>query len=110
MSDRGVSDTHEGRPGAGSSIDELLDQAVAAINRGDRAAATALADQVLASDHGNADAEDLLTAPSDRGEIRRMMILYVDLVDAAALSTQAGLDNCPIVTVRGAGYAFRPED
>jgi DNA-binding response OmpR family regulator len=24
--------------------------------------------------------------------------------------TAAGLENCPIVTVRGAGYAFRPED
>jgi two-component system, OmpR family, alkaline phosphatase synthesis response regulator PhoP len=24
--------------------------------------------------------------------------------------TKAGLENCPIVTVRGAGYAFRPED
>ncbi len=22
----------------------------------------------------------------------------------------AGLDNCPIVTIRGVGYAFRPED
>ena len=100
MSDRGVSDTHEGRPRAGSSIDELLDQAVAAINRGDQAAATALAGQVLAVDHGNADAEDLLTAPSDRGEIRRMTILYVDLVDAAALSTQAGLDNYGLLVAR----------
>ena len=34
--------------------------AVAAINRGDRAAATALAGQVLAVDRDNADAEDLL--------------------------------------------------
>ena len=48
-----------------SSIDELLDRAVAAINRGDRATATALAGQVLAVDHGNAEAEDLLAAPGD---------------------------------------------
>jgi hypothetical protein len=47
----------------GTSIDELLDRAVAAINRGDRAAATALAGQVLAVDRANVDAEDLLTAP-----------------------------------------------
>ncbi len=44
----------------GASIDELLDRAVAAINRGDRACATALAGQVLAVDGANADAEDLL--------------------------------------------------
>jgi len=40
------------------SIDELLDRAVAAINRGDRVTATALAGQVLAVDQKNADAED----------------------------------------------------
>jgi len=37
------------RPAGGASIDELLDRAVAAINRGDRATATALAGQVLAA-------------------------------------------------------------
>ena len=46
----------------GASIDELLDRAVAAINRGDRVTATALAGQVLAADERNADAEDLLAA------------------------------------------------
>ena len=46
------------------SVDELLDRAVAAINRGDRTAATALAGQVLAADEGNTDAEDLLTRPA----------------------------------------------
>ena len=45
----------------GASIDELLDRAVAAINRGDRVSASALAGQVLAVDPGNA--EDLLAAP-----------------------------------------------
>ena len=82
----------EPRLGAGSSIDDLLDQAVAAINRGDRVTATALAGHVLAVDHGNADAEDLLAAPDDRGEIRRLTILYVDLVDSALLSSRATLD------------------
>src|ERR1700748_2438133 len=47
----------------GASIDDLLDRAVAAINRGDRAAATVLAGQVLSVDHDNVDATDLLGAP-----------------------------------------------
>ncbi len=53
----------DGPASGGTSIDELLDRAVAAINRGDRAAATALAGQVLAVDARNAEAEDLLAAP-----------------------------------------------
>jgi class 3 adenylate cyclase len=71
-----------------ASIDELLDRAVAAINRGDRVAASALADQVLTVDGGNAEAEDLLTAPGDAGEIRRLTILFADLVDSTVLSTR----------------------
>jgi hypothetical protein len=47
-----------------ASIDDLLDRAVVAINRGDRVSATALAGQVLAVDCGNADAEDLLASRS----------------------------------------------
>ena len=86
--------------GAGSSIDDLLDQAVAAINRGDRATATALADHVLAVDHGNTEAEDLLTAPDDRGEIRRLTILYVDLVDSALLASRATLDTYGLLVGR----------
>jgi class 3 adenylate cyclase len=71
----------------GASIDELLDRAVLAINRGDRAAATALAGQVLAVDRGNIEAEDLLAAsPDDRGEIRRLTILFADIADSTALS------------------------
>jgi class 3 adenylate cyclase/tetratricopeptide (TPR) repeat protein len=73
---------------AGVSIDDLLDRAVSAINRGDRAAATALAGQVLAVDDGNFDAEDLLAAPTDAGEIRRLTILFADLVDSTVLSTK----------------------
>ena len=95
-----MSPPRELRLGAGSSIDDLLDQAVAAINRGDRRTATALADHVLAVDHGNTEAEDLLAAPSDGGEIRRLTILYVDLVDSAVLSSHAELDTYGLLVGR----------
>ena len=75
-------------PGFVAPIDDLLDQAVAAINRGDRVAGTALAEQVLAADGVNAEAEDLLAAPADPGEIRRLTILFADLVDSTVLSTR----------------------
>jgi class 3 adenylate cyclase/tetratricopeptide (TPR) repeat protein len=79
----------EARAERGASINELLDRAVRAINSGDRAAASALAGQVLAFDEGNTEAEDLLVAtPGDRGEIRRLTILFADLVDSTALSTR----------------------
>lgn len=69
-------------------VDELLDQAFRALADGDRAAANVLAGQVLAVDEGNADAEDLLAAPLDHGEIRRLTILFADLVDSTELSTR----------------------
>ncbi|WP_253843257.1 ATP-binding protein [Mycobacterium colombiense] len=73
----------------GASIDELVDRAVSAINRGDPTTATALAGQVLAIDHANADAEDLLSAaPGVGGEIRRLTILFADVVDSTVLSTR----------------------
>ena len=78
----------EFEPEHDASIDELLDRAVAASNRGDRVTATALAGQVLAVEGENADAEDLLAAPSGRGQIRRLTILFADLVDSTALSTR----------------------
>jgi class 3 adenylate cyclase len=83
-----MGDDGDALAGAGLSIDDLLDRAVSAINRGDRAVATALAGQVLAVDDGNADAEDLLAAPGDAGEIRRLTILFADLVDSTVLSTK----------------------
>jgi len=46
----------------GASIDELLDRAVAAIDRGNRVTATALAGQVLSADDQRNAAEDLLAA------------------------------------------------
>lgn len=71
-----------------SAIDEMLDRAVRAINSGDRATADALAGRVLAFDHANVDAEELLAAPADHGELRRITILFADLVDSTALSTR----------------------
>ncbi len=73
---------------SGASIDELLERAVRAINEGDRATAATLAGQVLAVDRGNPEAEDLLTAPARCGEIRRLTIMFADLVDSTALSTR----------------------
>jgi class 3 adenylate cyclase/tetratricopeptide (TPR) repeat protein len=71
------------------TIDELLDHAVLAINRGDHATASALAEQVLAVDSGNRDAEDLLATPAaGTGELRRLTILFADIVDSTALSTR----------------------
>lgn len=71
------------------TIDELLDRALQAINSGDRATASALAEQVLAVDSGNQDAEDLLAAPpAGTGELRRLTILFADVVDSTALSTR----------------------
>jgi class 3 adenylate cyclase/tetratricopeptide (TPR) repeat protein len=71
------------------TIDDLLDRAVQAINSGDRATASALAQQVLAVDSGNLDAEDLLATPAaGTGELRRLTILFADVVDSTALSTR----------------------
>lgn len=69
-----------------SSVDELLDRAVAAINRGDRVTANSLAQQVLTADKGKVDAEDLLATSDEPGEIRRLTILVADLVDSTDLS------------------------
>ena len=71
-----------------ASIDDLLDRAVFAINSGDRAAATAFAGEVLAIDGANADAEDLLSAPDDTGEMRRLTIIFIDVVESTELSTR----------------------
>jgi class 3 adenylate cyclase/tetratricopeptide (TPR) repeat protein len=71
-----------------ASIDELLDRAVQAVNEGDRSTAATLAEQVLAVDRSNPEAEDLLTVPDRYGEIRRLTIMFADLVDSTALSTR----------------------
>lgn len=71
------------------SIDELIDRAIAALNSGDVAHAHQLADQVLAADAANVDAGDLLLAKaSDHGEIRRLTVLFCDLVGSTDLSAR----------------------
>ncbi|WP_231983641.1 adenylate/guanylate cyclase domain-containing protein [Mycobacterium sp. E2733] len=82
MAGRGAGHAHA------ASVDELLDQAVAAINRGDRATASVLAERVLAVDVGNVEAEDLLSAPASGGEMCRLTLLFTDLVESTALSTR----------------------
>jgi class 3 adenylate cyclase len=78
----------QGSRGGGPSVDQLLDRAVSAINRGDRVTAAALAGEVLAVDQDNTDAEDLLATSGDAGEIRRLTILFADLVDSTVLSAR----------------------
>jgi class 3 adenylate cyclase/tetratricopeptide (TPR) repeat protein len=68
-------------------IDELLDRAVNALNSGDRATADALAEQVL-------------SAPEDGGEIRRLTMLFADLVDSTRLSTRIEPEIYHTVLVR----------
>ncbi len=71
-----------------SDLDKLLDQARAAIDGGDRQTANALADQMLAADRAAPDSGDRLGLPPGQGEIRRLTILFTDLVDSTELSTR----------------------
>jgi len=94
-----------GGPDRSASIDELLDEAVAAINRGDPESASALVGQVLAVDRSNPEAEDLLAddvlgANLSVGEIRRLTILFADLVDSTALSTRVDPETYRLVVGR----------
>ena len=99
----------------GASIDDLLDRAVAAINRGDRVAATALAGQVLAVDGSNTEAGDLLAddlfeVSGDAGEIRRLTILFADLVDSTALSTMVEPETYRLLVGRYREHVLRIVD
>ena len=72
---------------ATDGVESLLDRAVRAVNDGDMQTARRLADEVLAGDAGNAEAADLLAA--DRfgpGQLRRLTIMFCDLVDSTPLS------------------------
>ena len=71
-------------------IDDLLDRAVDAINHGHFEIARQLAQEVLATDGGNDDAEVILAnRPDDgTGELRRPTIMFCDLVGSTALSTR----------------------
>jgi class 3 adenylate cyclase len=70
------------------TIEELLDRAVHALNRGDAATAKKLAAKVLAVDRDNPEAEDVLAARAGRNELRRLTIMFADVVDSTALSTR----------------------
>jgi class 3 adenylate cyclase/tetratricopeptide (TPR) repeat protein len=93
----------------GTSIDELLDRAVRAVNEGDRATANTLAGQVLSVDRGNPEAEELLAAPR-YGEIRRLTTMFVDLVDSTALSTQLEPETYRTLIGHYRGEVFRVVD
>ena len=72
---------------ATNEVESLLDRAVRAVNDGDMQTARRLADEVLAGDARNAEAADLLA--SDRfgpGQLRRLTIMFCDLVDSTPLS------------------------
>ena len=88
--------------GGPHTIDELLDRAIQAINAGDQVTANALAERVLAVDSDNPDAEDLLVAAEAIGadELRRMTIVFVDVVDSTALSTRIEPENYHTVISR----------
>lgn len=76
-----------------ASIDTLLDQAIDAVNRGDLQTAHRLAERVLVADAGNPEASDLLAAPPSAtatGELRRLTIMFCDLVGSTALSARHG--------------------
>jgi len=69
--------------------DDLLLRAVAAVNRGDLKNAHALAEQVLADDSGNLDARTLLATESQpTAEVRRMTVMFCDLVGSTSLSSR----------------------
>ena len=70
-------------------LDQLLDQAVGALNRGDVTVAHYLAEQVLAADALNRDAAALLDVGIPAaGELRRLSLLFCDLVGSTELSAR----------------------
>ncbi len=78
--------TDETRP---TRVDELIERAVAALNRGDVDEAHALAGEVLSTETDNVDATDLLAAEvSEAGEVRRLTVLFSDLVGSTELSSR----------------------
>ena len=66
-------------------IDGLLDRAIRALSVGDRSAAAELAEQAATGDGANDEAEELLSAPTSGGEMRRLTILFADVRDPAIL-------------------------
>jgi class 3 adenylate cyclase/tetratricopeptide (TPR) repeat protein len=75
--------------GTGTAVDTLLDRAVGALNRGDLSGAHDLAGQVLAVDAANRDAVTLLGVDRPTGgELRRLSLLFCDLVGSTELSAR----------------------
>jgi class 3 adenylate cyclase len=75
--------------GTGAAVDTLLDRAVGALNRGDLSGAHDLAGQVLAVDAANSDAATLLGLERPTGgELRRLSLLFCDLVGSTELSAR----------------------
>ena len=72
----------------GGSIDELLDAAVAAVNRGELDTAHQLARRVLAADASHPEAGDLLATTATPGSMRRLTIMFCDLVGSTELSAR----------------------
>jgi class 3 adenylate cyclase len=69
------------------TIEELLDRAVEAANRGDIVTMQRLVGEVLAEDATNAEADELMTSPvGGAGELRRASIMFCDLVGSTELS------------------------
>ncbi len=72
---------------SGGSMDRLLEHAVRAVDEGDRRPRPR-GRAGFAVDRGDPEAEDLLNPPARCGEIRRLTIMFADLVGSTALSTR----------------------
>ncbi len=83
-------------------VDDLVDRAIEALNRGDVAHAHDLASEVLAAEAGNLDAGDLLAAQArPEGEIRRLTVMFCDLVGSTELSSRLEPEAYRSVVVAG---------
>src|SRR6478735_7176075 len=77
-----------------ASIASLLDDALDAVERGDTSSAVELATEVLRRDPTNAVARQLIEeAGVAPGEMRRLAILFADLVGSTSLSTRIDTES-----------------
>jgi class 3 adenylate cyclase len=92
-------------PVSRSLVDDLLDRAIAALNRGEVEHAHDLAGQVLAAEADNIDAGDLLAAQvRPEGEIRRLTVMFCDLVGSTELSARLEPETYHSILVRYQRY------
>jgi class 3 adenylate cyclase len=75
------------------SLDELLARAIRASNVGDRDTVTALADQILAAERSSHSSDNLLAAVDRHGTLRRLTLMFIDLVDSTALSSRIEVET-----------------